>query len=1042
MHNELQTVRLRDCTEMRTWRRFRLLMLLLALLPAAPLHAIGPQLPMAQMEHTAWTGRDGLSGFVKSIAQTRDGYLWVGTSAGLYRFDGIKFIRWAGGGDKLPADDISVLRAAPDGGLWVGFSFGGLALIKDGRAVTYSLSKGVPGAYAQWLDCTPDGRVWAGFISWTNSGLLYFEHGKWNEVLASSGYPGHIPQALFVDDAGTLWVVSDKASGGHVLTLSPGTLRFHDTGLQVNRTIAIFESPDGGIWSFDGDKDRLVRLRGPTPLTHRHPTQQSDSSSAALFDRDGSLWYARETPGLRRIANPSAFPPLENLTANDPKIEAFMQQQGLSSQLPWTILEDREGNIWVGTQSGVDRFRYRNVTWSALPKGFRARVLFRGEGNDVWAALFDQASGSYPTVRAQDQAPLKGVPNNLINGYRDTDGSYWLSQRGHFWHFADGRSTEVPLPGNGVDDVLLVRRDSTGCLWIVASDNGLYRQDSAGWVRVTPFPERPNRTALDLYAAPGGELLALYINAIAVIRHGEVERVIHIPDQQTINMRFLASAGGHLWVAGGGGLGMLVGDAIVPVLDEDGMPFGTVSSMTGSDRSGLWFVARSRIVHIATGDLLKVTKQDPVRVHADIYDQTNDLPDEVTALVEGADGIIWAISPIGIIKLDPSHIQRNLVPPSIVIEGVRADESALPSTGVVTVPPGRRDLRIDFAVLSLTIPERNRAKYQLVGWDRGWREAGERREALYSNLPPGSYEFRVVAANNDGVWNEAGSSVRLRIVPAFYQTWWFRTLCGLLFGVLLWSLFLYRMNRVVRLAQERLMVRTDERERIARELHDSLLQSFQGLLLHLQFAANVFPAGTPESATLEGACDRSGQVIAEARDKVMELRREAISTSDLTGSLTEQWHELARFQQCSLNVIASGTVHPLKPQMEDEIRLIASEAISNALRYARASAVTVSIGYDVRAFTLSVEDDGIGIDNAILQHGSVKGHWGLIGMRERAEKLGGKLELHSEAAQGTAVTVSFPSRIVYVRPTLMNRLEATFPRFSLLRKRRANRKSL
>ena len=1011
-------------------------MLSLALLPHVALHAIEPQQPMAQMEHTAWTGRDGLSGLVHALAQTRDGYLWVGTSAGLYRFDGIRFKLWSGGGDKLPSEDISILRAGPDGSLWVGFLFGGLAQIKDGRAATYSLSQGVPGAYAKSLAFTPDGRVWAAFISWTNSGFLYFEHGKWTEVLASSGYLGHIPQTLFVDDTGTLWVVSDKESGGHILILPSGISHFQDTGLKLDHAVDIFESPDGGIWAFDGANDLLVPLRGPAPILHRQPFHQSDGSSAALFDRDGSFWYARESPGLHRIANPHTFPATEKLTANAPAIELFSQEQGLSMPHSWAILEDREGSIWVGTEGGLDQFRHRNVTWSSLHGRYRVGSLFRGEGSDVWAALFDKTGGHYPTVRLQDQASLTGAPDTLISAYLDTDGSFWLSQRGHLWHYAHGRSSEVVFPGTGKDDVAIVRRDATGRLWIVANDTGLYRQEGAGWLRVTPFPERPNRTAMDLYAAPDGTLLAVYVNAIAVIQNGVVQRVLRISDQQTINMRFMTAINGRLLVAGAGGLAMLAGDSLIPLVDEEGKSFGSVSGITGDDRSGLWFVARSRVLHISPQVLQQMPPHGPAHVKADVYDETSDLPGSVTGIIEGADGIIWASSPIGILRLDPSHILRNTVAPSVVIEGVRADELAFSPAGIVTVPSGKRDVQIDFAILSLTLPERNRAKYQLVGWDRGWQNAGDRRNAIYSNLSPGSYEFRVTGANNDGVWNETGSSIHLRVLPAFYQTWWFRLLCALLFVILAWGLFLYRMNHVVRLAQARLMVRTDERERIARELHDSLLQSFQALLLHLQLAANVFPIGTPEFSSVEGAMDRSSQVIAEARDKVMDLRRESISTATLSDSLAEQWDGIAQLQRCGLSITVSGESRILKPEMEDEIRSIASEAIGNALRYARASMILVSIHFDPRAFTIQVKDDGIGIDKAIVQRGSMQGHWGLVGMRERAERLDGTFELQSNSAHGTTITVSIPSRLAYLSPSLRSRLETALHKLPLWRKER------
>ena len=339
----------------------------------------------------------------------------------------------------------------------------------------------------------------------------------------------------------------------------------------------------------------------------------------------------------------------------------------------------------------------------------------------------------------------------------------------------------------------------------------------------------------------------------------------------------------------------------------------------------------------------------------------------------------------------------------------------------VTVSSGKRDVRIDFTALSLTIPERVRAKYRLMSWDRDWQDAGDRREIIYSNLPPGNYEFRVIAANNDGVWNSAGAAVVLRILPAFYQTWWFRGLCAIFVAAVVWGIYLYRVGSVKRSARERMMTRLDERERIARELHDSLLQSFQGLVLHLQLTMEAMPAdATGKGYRSKGALDRADGAIDEARARVMDLRKGAISTRSLADSVLEQWGDLAMLQRCNLEVQVTGAARLLKPETEDEIRLIANEAISNALRYSHGTEIRVLIDFGLRMFSLRVMDDGVGIRSEVLPSGARIGHWGLIGMRERAGKLkwriGGALRVHpwslgisiDSVARRLCQTSSFP----------------------------------
>jgi signal transduction histidine kinase len=356
------------------------------------------------------------------------------------------------------------------------------------------------------------------------------------------------------------------------------------------------------------------------------------------------------------------------------------------------------------------------------------------------------------------------------------------------------------------------------------------------------------------------------------------------------------------------------------------------------------------------------------------------------------------------------------------IEHVTADRKTYDATGSLQLPPQISDLQIDYTALSLVAPEKNRFKYKLEGHDRDWQDVGNRRQAFYNNLPPRHYKFRVMGSNNNGVWNETGDSLDFSIAPAYYQTTWFQTSCVAAFFALLWALYRYRLYQIKQEFNARLDERINERTRIARELHDTLLQSFHGLIFRFQAVDNLLPSRPGEAKqTLESALDDAAQAITEARDSVHELRSSTIVTNDLAAAITALGEEFAANHTASAAsqdstaflVEVEGTPQDLHPILRDEIYRIAGEALRNAFRHARARRIEVEIQYNERELRLRIRDDGSGIGPSILSHEGRAGHWGLTGMRERAESIGGQMDLWSELGAGTEVELRIPASIAY-----------------------------
>jgi signal transduction histidine kinase len=382
-----------------------------------------------------------------------------------------------------------------------------------------------------------------------------------------------------------------------------------------------------------------------------------------------------------------------------------------------------------------------------------------------------------------------------------------------------------------------------------------------------------------------------------------------------------------------------------------------------------------------------------------------------------SDGRLWFLPWDGVSVIDPRHLPFNKLPPPVHVEQFTADRATYDTTsepnGRLRLPPLIRDLEIDYTALSLVAPEKILFRYKLDGHDRDWQDVGTRRQAFYNNLPPGNYRFHVMACNNSGVWNEAGTYFDFSIAPAYYQTPWFRLSCALAFLLLLGALFQLRVRQVARQVRGRMEERLDERERIARDLHDTLLQSVQGLILKFHAVSKQIHENEPAHEALERTLDHAEQVLAEGRDRIQNLRASAVSLSDLPAAFLCVAEETRQGREANFKSVVEGSVRELHPLVLEETYSIGREAITNALSHSEGLHIEVEITYDPRQFRLRIRDDGRGIDPKFLEEGGRAGHWGLQGMRERANKIGAQLKLWSRPETGTEVELIVPGATAY-----------------------------
>jgi signal transduction histidine kinase len=527
-------------------------------------------------------------------------------------------------------------------------------------------------------------------------------------------------------------------------------------------------------------------------------------------------------------------------------------------------------------------------------------------------------------------------------------------------------------------------------------------------------------------AAKGGLWLGFRDGGVAYFQEGQLRASYSAADGLGEGMvrGFYFDKNTTLWVATEGGLSRIKDGHIITLTTQNGLPCNTVHWMMEDDAQSVWTYLSCGLMRVNQSELDAWASHAKETIQGTVFDSSDGVASHQfiggysPLVAKSAGGKLWFVGLGGFSVIDPQHLPINKVPPPVYVEQIIADGKTYDATQSLRLPPNIKDLAIDYTALSLVAPEKVQVRVKLEGQDNDWRVPVNPRHAHYTNLGPGTYRFRVIASNNSGVWNKEGAVLEFSIAPAFYQTAWFAVACGVLFLALLWLVYQFRVRQLAVQFNRTFEARVSERTRIARELHDTLLQSFQGLLLRFQSVLNVLPERPTEAKQrLQSAIDQAAAAITEGRDAVQGLRSSALETNELADGIRAIAEELTSHASAIdspvIEVEVEGTTRALKPIVRDEAYRIAGEALRNAFRHAKAERITVEIRYDKRQFRLRIRDDGKGIDEDIMQR-QPSGHFGLPGMRERAETVGAHLEVWTRRDSGTQVDLSIPGKIAYV----------------------------
>jgi signal transduction histidine kinase/ligand-binding sensor domain-containing protein len=966
--------------------------------------ALNPSLDINQYAHNSWTIRDGFfKSVIYSIAQTPDGYLWLGTEFGLLRFDGVRSVPWQPpSGEHLPSTYIRSVLAGRDGRLWIGTTEG-LVSWKDGKLTHYAELAG-QNVHALLED--REGVIWAGGSLPTGK-LCAIRRGS-AQCYGQDRSLGRGFFFLHEDSGGNLWAAGPVG----LLRWKPDPPKLYpmpDTPLELESDNgALLISTRNGIRRLVDGKVEAYQL--PDPVGKYTPVR-------LLRDRDGGLWIGTTDRGLVHV--------------HQGRTDVFRRSDGLSDDYIQRLFEDREGNIWVSTVDGLDRFRDFAIPTISVKQGLSdvsvVSVLAASDGS-IWFGTRDGLNrwndGKITIYRKRGS----GLPDDNVDSLaQDNHGRIWVSTHRGVAYLENGRFISVAAVPAGV--VESMAGDTVGNLWIGDQKQGLFHLMGASVVDRIPWPRLGRKDfASALLSDPlqGGLWLGFYRGGVAYFKDGQVRASYANADglgEGRVTGLDLDGAG-TLWAATAGGLSRVKNGRVATLTSRNGLPCDTVHWAAEDDSQSFWLYTACGLVRIARSELDAWAADSKRMIQSTTFDISDGVRLRAIAVSEytprvarDAGGKLWFLPFDGVSVIDPRHIPFNKLPPPVHIEQITADRKIYETSSNLRLPALTRDLEIDYTALSLVAPEKNRFRVKLEGRDPDWKDVGNERRVFYNDLPPRHYRFRVAAGNNSGVWNEAGASFDFSIAPAYYQTTWFQASCAAAFLGLLWALYRYRLHQIAEQFNARLEERDNERTRIARELHDTLLQSFQGVVFRFQAVRNMLPR-RPEEAmqALDGALERTDQAIAEGRDAIQGLRASTAVTNELAQSVKALGDELASHDSTSnstrFHVVVEGPPRNLHPILRNEIYAITREAVRNAFRHAQARNIEADLRYSGSLFQLRIRDDGKGIDPEIVAEGRA-GHYGVPGMRERARRIGGRLDVWTEIGAGTEIELSIPGSIAY-----------------------------
>ncbi len=954
----------------------------------------------------AWQSEDGLPHqVINALLQDHDGYIWLATETALVRFDGVEFTEFSSpliANERssriraLVEEDPHTLLLAPD--------TGGLVRLRDGEFSLHPAAKALGPQPVATLFVERNGAVWVGFLS---GGILRWENGRVASIGESEALKGQWSSWAY-DGAGQLWFANSTMLG----RFANGNISWLEEDLGDRLCIA--PSRSGGIWI--ASNERLCRLEnGSVEHLAETPPWAGAARVRTLFeDNAGNLWIGTSARGLFRYARGK----LESVPTSHPAID-------------W-VREDTERNLWVATHGGgLNRLRPRIFDFYDSTQGLLDDISYsmcEDSKRRLWIGNCDGGLANLEGDRLARETLNEGANHpftlRVFSVGVDVRDNIWIGTRTglYFWN-PDSNGVPEPAGADEIRDVHVIFRARNGDMWVGADPDVLGRFRER---RLELFEEWKDLQAGRVRAiaeTPAGEFwigtesggLFRWSESGGPTRFhrfmredgwpGSTVRVIHVDED------------GVIWIGTtSGGLVLFDRGKFVRLTSVHGLPANAIFQIQPDQRGRLWFGSPAGLFHVSREELLACARGQIRRVQSVMFGRSDGLAG-VSCLggyqptsTRTADGELWFATRQGLLKVDTAAEWRNDVPPPIQLNACLADNRPIRTASPLRIPADVRKLEFRFAVLSYTAPERVQVRYRLDGFDTDWVEAGGARSVSFLKLPPATYRLRISACNSDGVWNEDGLMLAFAVLPAWWQTGWFRALmlaafaCFIAISVRYWSHRRLR-TQLDRLEQQQALEK--ERSRIARDLHDDLGVSLTQIALLAEMSAD--PAVPPER--LKSNLNR---VVTGARNLVRELDGILWTVNPKNDSLEKLASFLCQFSQqffrptnicCRFDVSDNIPAHPLSPEVRHDLFLVLKEAMNNAVKHSGATEVWLRLRMERGVFLIQVEDDGRGLPPETLKTSERNG---LRNMRTRIEGVGGTFELVSQPGRGTTLKFRFP----------------------------------